>query len=186
MSQLLSCLRPLSLMRGEDIGTRLEIEQRDPESLPEPYKELLVHRFDMTHTLQNFHQDELHISVLNARHTPEKYTREVILVTDKANIPAEYGVLQVSTGSLAPEIREAVEQNRRPLGAILRSGSMEVLHHPGPWFQLRPDEAIRNALALQSDDILYGRCNRIASLLGTTIAEVVEILPSVSPAGVRA
>ena len=37
------------------------IERIDSESVPEPYKSLLVHSQDMTPTLEEFHGDTIHL-----------------------------------------------------------------------------------------------------------------------------
>ena len=40
------------------------LEQVDGETVPEPYKTLLVHRNDMTPTLEDFHGRSVHLRVL--------------------------------------------------------------------------------------------------------------------------
>ena len=40
------------------------IEQVPGESVPEPYRQLLVHQDDMTPTLEKFHGDRVHLTIV--------------------------------------------------------------------------------------------------------------------------
>jgi len=58
------------------------LTQIEGETVPEPHKTLLVHKNDMTPTLEKFHQRSIHLRVLGRRQRGNDYYREVVLLLD--------------------------------------------------------------------------------------------------------
>jgi chorismate-pyruvate lyase len=154
-----------------------EAELVTGRSVPQPYRRLLVHRRDMTSTLENFHSVQIHLRVLSRVRKQDLYRREVVLAADGTNAPVEFGVITVHLDALSPRARRLVLAARRPLGAILHLCGVVYTSRPSAFFKLRPDATISRALGVSRRTTLYGRCNELRDRDGRPIAECVEILP---------
>ena len=55
------------------------IEMIPGDAVPEPYRSLLVHKNDMTPTLETFHNSRIHLDIVSKDNRGGFYFREVIL-----------------------------------------------------------------------------------------------------------
>jgi chorismate-pyruvate lyase len=149
----------------------------DAEELPEPYKQLLVHESDMTSTLEHFHEQRIHLRVLNRRERDEAYTREVVLELDGSNTPVEFGAIKIYLASFPTVARERILEAHWPLGRILREFKIPYSSRPKAFLRLASDRLISGALQLAGTHRLYGRSNRLSDPHGNPLADIVEILP---------
>src|SRR5437667_12430177 len=72
------------------------LAQVEGESMPEPYKSLLVHSNDMTPTLEKFHQQSIHLQVLARERKGNEYFRNVILLLDGSGLHVEFGAININ------------------------------------------------------------------------------------------
>ena len=82
-----------------------QIESIDGEVVPEPCKSLLVHRDDMTPTLEAFHESTIHIRAMSRKEKNGFYFREVLLLLDGSDRPVEFGAIKIDLRRFAPEPR---------------------------------------------------------------------------------
>src|SRR6266542_3704740 len=68
----------------------------DGNAVPEPAKQLLVHRRDMTTTLAEFHGSELRVEIFQVQKRDPLYLREVFLRTITHGRVVEYGVIAIA------------------------------------------------------------------------------------------
>jgi len=171
-------LHPLSMMRRARGLSKLDFKKIQPDQVPQPYHQLLVHEGDMTSRLESFHQESVRVRRLRSSNDGKGYFREVILETDQNPAkPVEYGAIEIQLSQLPENAREAVVEGEMPLGTILIQGRIAYSCSLRGFFQVVPDDSIREAFALELPGILYGRSNRIEDRMGETIAQIVEILP---------
>jgi len=159
----------------EDIAEFLDI--LEPHQLPEPYQRLLVHRNDMTGTLERYHGQPMALRVLKKRVTADEVARQVELVGQDDGRTAEFGAIRVNLDCFEGEARNQILECRRPLGGILTEFSIEFTSRPSVYFCVRPDAGFRHSLRIPGAGRLYGRCNQLLTADGAVIADVVEILP---------
>ena len=145
--------------------------------VPEPYYSLLVHKTDMTSTLEKFHGGKLHVEVLTRELRDTEYCREVALVLDRTKKPVEFGVIKIFLDLFPPDAREEVLRGQLPLGRILTLFHISFASRPRAFLRLTSDKFIDNALQLQWPQVLYGRSNSLVDLQERPLAEIVEILP---------
>jgi chorismate-pyruvate lyase len=148
----------------------------DGETIPEPYRSLLVNHGDMTPTLEKFHNAKLHLKVLGRSQVGHAYRRQVLLLDPKER-PVEFGAIRIHLDVLLPEVQRQVLAGHRPLGGILIDNKVRHCSNPSVYFALTGDDLINNALGVTHPCTLYGRCNRLTADNGQVIAEVVEVLP---------
>ena len=95
--------------------------------MPEPYHALLVHKTDMTSTLEKFHGEALHIEVL-ARHVREnEYYREVVLVLNGSKKRVEFGAIKIILDLFPMDAQQEILREQQPLGRILSCVQDSVL-----------------------------------------------------------
>jgi hypothetical protein len=157
----------------------LEAVMVEPGDVPEPYHDLLVHEKDMTPTLTAHFGEEINLRVLQRELSGNHFRRHIVLEGAWSGRAVEYGAIRIDLDVLGEAARREVIECRTPLGAIL--GSHGIMHKscPGGFFRILSNPLIDRALALKGPQWLYGRCNCLASGTRRTIAEVVEILPSI-------
>jgi len=149
----------------------------DAGGLPEPDRELLVHDVDMTSVLERHHGTRIELRVLASEQSDGILARQVVLVSESAGQPFEFGAIEIHLDVFDPESRRRVVEGRRPLGAILRESGMVYASRPTAFIQMTSDDVVNRALNLSAPYRLFGRCNLLHTNSKTPIAEVVEILP---------
>jgi chorismate-pyruvate lyase len=155
------------------------LTQIDGEAVPEPYKGLLVHRNDMTPTLENYHRQQIHLQVLGRERKGEQYFREVVLLLDGSDLPVEFGAIKIYLDLLAPMVREEILAEQRPLGHILAAHRVQHRSQPSAFLRLASDPLINQALKLSGAQLLFGRHNDLLDGQDRVLAEIVEILPPI-------
>ncbi len=149
------------------------------EDVPEPYKTLLVHRDDMTPTLEKFHKGSIHLRVLGRRQNDNEYSREVVLLLNGANTPVEFGAIKIYLDRFPAAARTLILGEYRPLGTILRECAIAHTSRPKGFLKLASDRLIAEVLGISGAHMLYGRRNTLFDTEERPLAEIVEILPPV-------
>lgn len=165
-----------------DEAARLEVVELEGEAMPEPYRGLLVHRADMTHRLQAFVGQPLHLRPLRVHRGEDTLERRVLLVGDDDGRTVEFGAIRIHLGAFAPAARDEIGACHVPLGAILKRHAVEFRCEPRAYFRLRGSEFLHDAFELDVATTLYGRVNRIEDASGVLLADVVEVLPPLDAA----
>ncbi|MGD0812105.1 MAG: hypothetical protein ABSA83_00725 [Verrucomicrobiota bacterium] len=172
-----SDIYPLDEFYAERGAAAPVIERIEPDEVPEPYRSLLVHKADMTSTLERFHQETLHIEVLARCARENEYCRETVLVLDRSKKRVEFGAIKIFLDLFPPGARQEILREQKPLGRILILFNIPFASRPGAFLRLASDKFIDTALQLQGPQILYGRRNSLIDAQGRPLAEIVEILP---------
>ena len=146
------------------------------DEMPQPFRELLVHNRDMTPTLERFFGETIALNVLHSNRNNGVYSREVILYTGRTRRPVEYGSIDIHVDNFEPAPRERILRNEMPLGSILAHDRVEHISAPRAYFRLHSDAMMETHFEVQSAATLYGRRNRLLTLDGRTLAEIVEII----------
>jgi hypothetical protein len=157
------------------------LDRIDGEAMPEPYKSLLVHQRDMTPTLEAFHRRSIHLQTLGRRRKQDAYFREVVLRLDETNKPVEFGAIKIDLTLFTPEAREAILQERLPLGHILHAYKITHSSRPSAYLRVASDKFINDVLGMSGAHVLYGRRNTLFNPEEKPLAEIVEILPVTAP-----
>lgn len=156
------------------------IRQVRAEDIPEPYRQLLVHRDDMTPTLERFHGDVLRLRVLRSDTREIYYFREVVLSLARTGAPVEFGAIKINLSLYPPAARKLILEEREPLGRILQSCGVTHTSKPKAFFSVQSDSLIGEALGLTAPAALYGRRNTLSDPQHRPLAEIVEIIPLIT------
>jgi len=153
------------------------IARLEGDEVPEPYKQLLVHRRDMTPTLKAYYKDAIEIEVLRRDQRGDFYFREVLLVLRGSRQVVEFGAIKINLAILAPSARREILEEHTPLGDILEKNQIEHSSRPKAFLKLKSDDFIGAVFKLAEPQLLYGRRNTLSDSSDRSIAEIVEILP---------
>lgn len=156
-----------------------EITLVEPVDIPQPYREVLVHRNDMTPTLEHYFQSRIKLEVIRSVQVGLLYKREVLLRLEMNNQCVEFGAIQIHLSNFLPPHRIMILENKLPLGTILHCNHIPHISHPSAYIRVIPDSTMIEALNLGQVQPLFGRCNTLKDPEGWPLAEVVEIIPPI-------
>ncbi|MES2709788.1 MAG: hypothetical protein V4726_24535 [Verrucomicrobiota bacterium] len=145
--------------------------------MPEPARHLLVHQSDMTPRLRDFHHTVPKLTVVAAEKTGNFVMREVILSDQEDRTPIEYGAIGIHLDGLPPHVKTMIRDGVAPLGAILEAEGIPHASAPTGYFRLSADERMATLLKMPVGTVLHGRCNVLTHPDGSTLADIVEVLP---------
>lgn len=94
-------------------------EELPSELVPEKYRSLLAHDKHMTVTLEDFHQSQVSVDVLQFNRTATHYSRKIILRRISDGLPVLYGIVRLSLNFLPPHVQDEIEAQQTPLGRVL-------------------------------------------------------------------
>ena len=172
-----SLLHPLDLLcraAGRPVPWHEEVR---PESIPQPFRALLVHNRDMTSTLEHHHGGPVHLRVLNLSREGDTLHREVLLCRDRDGVPVEFGATLARLGQFEEPWLGEILASKRPLGGILNASRKPYASRPSAYLRVRADAFLRSGLGLTGEPWLYGRRNMLTTMNGDEIASILEILP---------
>jgi hypothetical protein len=172
-------LYPLNLIRSSRGISKLVFKEVEASDIPEPYSTLLVHEGDMTSRLEAYHNDEIKVRKLSSSNDGKAYFREVVLETVGSNKVTEYGAIEITLQNVDEELRSLIIEAKKPLGAILNEARIPYSSAPRAFLKVVPDNAIVEVFGSIEADYLFGRSNVISSYSGDTIAQIVEIIPTI-------
>ncbi len=92
---------------------------REPQSLPEPDRRLLVHHGHMTEALTAHHGAALRVQPYRIHHVGDMYGRRLDLFAGHDPRPVMTGIMIFNLALVAPAVREEVIAAQSPLGEIL-------------------------------------------------------------------
>jgi chorismate-pyruvate lyase len=157
------------------------VEAIDGQDVPEPYRSLLVHKRDMTPTLETFHGDRIELRVLDRHLEGDAYSRLVDLTLIGTGEVVEFGAIMIDLALFPPVAREIVLQGHVPLGTILAEYEIEHESCPQSFITLDPDAYIQQALDMEHSERLYGRRNWLVTADDRRLADILELLPPSRP-----
>ena len=149
----------------------------EPEEVPEPFRELLIHEMDMTSTLERYHGEKMILEVLADGQADGYYYREVILRGGETGRAAEFGLIEIEVSQFPEDLHEAILSGRKPLGGIMNESGMIYESQPLGYFSVARGKLPTKLCALGNGDTFYGRYNQLVRADGSCLARILEIIP---------
>jgi hypothetical protein len=154
------------------------VEEINPDDIPLPYRSLLVHRVDMTLTLERHFGGRVALRPLATFTIGPWYFRRVLLAQEYTGRPVEMGAIRIKVGAFPDRIRKQILKNDVPLGRLLRDGGVQYESRPKLFLSLTPNPEMMGVFWMREPKTLYGRRTEMIHD-GTKIGDIVEILPLV-------
>ena len=149
----------------------------EAQEMPQPARSLLCHDTDMTPTLESFFGERIHLDVLRQELQGAIVTRQVTLRLNSSDRGIEFGAIRIDLSRLSETQKQFVLEGRQPLGGILNDFEIPHESHASRFFRIKADALMIRCFALRGPRALYGRCNTLTYKDGSTLADVVEVLP---------
>jgi len=136
-----------------------------PDEIPHPQDQLLVHHAHMTEVLQKHHGRPVSVDVQEWRLDGDLYTRKIALSPAGIDKVVEWGIVQLDFRYMSQEVRDEILARGKPLGAILIAHN--VLRRIKPrWFLRFPESGpvmrlFEPPAACEPDGFAYGRIGTI-------------------------
>jgi chorismate-pyruvate lyase len=157
----------------DDLGRFEEVGEKD---MPPAYRGLLAHDEHMTEALEAFHACDLAVQVLESAVNETHYRRKVILTRKRDDAVVLFGIVRVTRALLPPEIRDAIEAERIPLGRILiRSELLRRVRLLSLW-KVEPGDDLCRIFGFAKPETCYGR----TALMYCDTVPVIELLEVVT------
>jgi chorismate-pyruvate lyase len=147
------------------------------DSVPEPYRHLLVHEHHMTVTVEAHHGGLVDVQVLDERRTESTYARKILLVLQKSRRVVQFGLMRVHLQYCSPEVRAEIVAGKTPLGRILIEHNVLRRIEPTAFLRVTPGPAMITWFGLDSPRPTYGRL----ALIHCDHKPAVELLEIVTP-----
>lgn len=144
-----------------DRSDRPVTETIPAESMPEPYRGLLVHTYHMTVTVEQFYCDAVDVRVLDARHAGDFYARKILLALRSSGRVVQFGIVQIDLSFLAPIVREEIISQKTPLGRVLIRHNVLRTVRPVEFFKATLSPAMCAWFGLTHPQPTYGRLGLI-------------------------
>lgn len=171
-------LAPLIFFYG--LGSaRPQVTFIDAHELPDEPRHLLVHDSDMTPRLREHHQSDIFLDVHAKGKIGDYYVRASVLKRLSDARGVEFGAIGIHLDLLPDEARRLVVEGKKPFGGILEEQAVPHSSHPRGYFRIIVDHRLAELLNATEGETLYGRCNELRHGSGKTLADVVEVLPTI-------
>ena len=168
-------LYPLSVFYSRNRIAGPVAHAMEPDSLPSPFRSLLVHGGEMTSALEAYTGARIAIRVLS-RHITRSYSRQVLIVRESDGCPIGIAAIRVRLSLVEPGIAAEILAEQRPFGRIMReTGSGVYGSCPEAFFEAEPNEELQGFFWQSNSRKMYGRRGALV-WNGVKIGQVVEIL----------
>ncbi len=147
----------------------------DADELSPQYQSLLAHHDHMTVTLEAWHNSLVEVHVLEEHHDHDHYSRRIVLVRQRDNVPVLFGIMQVNLAGLPDIVRLEIESQALPLGRIMiRHHLLREVEACQMW-RIQPGKELQHHMHCSADAQLFGRTARIL-VEGQPAVELLEIV----------
>lgn len=149
----------------------------DPDRIPYPEDQLLVHHDHMTEVLERHHGSPVEVTVMEEHFDGDVYTRKIALAPrDEPGKVVEWGIARLDLRYLSQPVKDEILARELPLGAVLIKHN--VLRRVKPrWFIRFPEggPTVKLFGSLPHPGPVYGRIGTIYCD-GEPAIEVLEIV----------
>jgi hypothetical protein len=155
-----------------------------PEEIPHPDDQLLVHHEHMTLALQRFHGSpvDVHVQDEHLDAAGELYTRRIFLTPHSApQTPVEWGIVRLDFRYMDDAVRDEILRKQLPLGAILIKHNVHRRIKPRFFLRFPPGGPVLRLFGAAETRAVYGRLGTIYCDDEPAI-ELLEIVTGI-PAG---
>jgi len=143
----------------------LDAEHVPSETLPQPYRRMLVHNQHMTVAMESYHGCPVAVRILDQRHDGDFYHRKIVLLKSGTETVVQFGLVRFDLSYVTQAVREEILGGQKPLGRVLIEHN--VLRHIdlGAVLRIVAGPSLARTLHMPTGGITFGRlatifCNR--------------------------
>jgi chorismate-pyruvate lyase len=132
-----------------------------PQDIPFPEDDLLVHHEHMTAVLQKHHGAEVQVHVLQEQLDGDLYSRKISLTPVGSNTVVEWGLVRLNFRYMPEDVKQEILRKETPLGAILIKHNVHRRIKPRYFLRIPQGSAIVGLFGRVNAEPLYGRLGTI-------------------------
>jgi hypothetical protein len=151
-----------------------------PENIPNPQDELLVHHQHMTVVLEKHHGKPVQVQVLEESIEGNFYRRKISLTPIGSEKVVEWGIVRLDLRYMPKNVAAEIREKRTPLGAILIKHKVHRRVKPRYFLRFPDGSAVLKLFAPEPQGLLYGRLGTIYCDNEPCI-ELLEIVVNAKP-----
>lgn len=132
-----------------------------PQNIPNPSDELLVHHGHMTIVLQRHHGSPMQVHVLEESLEGDRYTRRIALSPVGSDKIVERGIARIDLRVIPEAAKQEILAKQSPLGAILIKHNVHRRVKPRYFLRFSDGSAVLKLLGAEPGQTVYGRLGTI-------------------------
>jgi len=132
-----------------------------PENIPHPEDDLLVHHDHMTVVLERHHGHPVDVHVLDERLEGDFYRRKISLTVSGTDKVVELGVVRLDLRFMPEEVSREIREKKTPLGAILIKHKVHRRVKPRYFLRMPVGSAVLKLFETEIVEPVYGRLGTI-------------------------
>ena len=86
---------------------------------PEPYKSMLVHEHHMTVNMENYHECQVDVKIIDRHLEGEQYSRKILLTKTGTDEVVQFGIVRFNFEYVTPAVKQEILDGNIPLGRVL-------------------------------------------------------------------
>ena len=154
------------------VGT---FHQADTAKMPPDANSLLNHCEHMTVTIEDFHNSEVDVKVLEEQDTDTHYSRKILLTRKSDGGVVQFGIVRLDMSTLPQVVQDQIRQRKVPLGRILISHDVMRAVRLAKLYRIEAGEELASHFGVEPGTDIFGRtawmyCN------GKPAIELLEIV----------
>jgi hypothetical protein len=158
---------------------RINFTEVDPEEMPQPARQLLVHQKHMTKVLTGFYGRPMDLHVLDRHYDGgDLYHRKIMLTVQETDRIVEYGVVRLDFRCMSPVVKRAILEEHAPLGSILINHNVLRRVQPRWYLELPHGGGLLKWFGCPTAGPLYGRIGTIYCD-GEPAIELLEVVTGI-------
>ena len=147
-----------------------------PEAIPHPDDDLLVHHDHMTIVLQRHHGSPMRVRVIEEHLEGGIYTRKIALMPTGSDKVVEWGICRLDLRYIPEEAKKEILAKQLPLGAVLIKHDVHRRVKPRYFVRLPESSAVLKMFGAEENrEPVYGRLGTIYCD-GEPCIELLEIV----------
>lgn len=147
------------------------------EQVPQPYRDLLVHEYHMTVTVEAHHGAPVDVKVLHVNRNDDAYARMILLSLQGSGKIVQFGIMRIHFRYCDEAVRQEILAENKPLGRILIEHDVLRRIEPTAFLRITPGPVMMHWFDLKQPATTYGRL----ALIHCNEQPAVELLEIVAP-----
>jgi len=159
----------------QDIAQFGTIAATPADDMPAVARKLLDHEHHMTVTVEDYHNCEVDVQVLETLFDGQAYSRKILLTKQTDSTVVQFGIVRLHFEFLATHIQQEIMAEETPLGRILINHNVLRRVELSQLWKIQVGQDLAELFRITPNTIVYGRtawiyCN------GEPAIELLEIV----------
>ena len=154
------------------------IEATAADDMPTVARKLLDHEHHMTVTVEDHHDCEVDVQVLETLFAGQAYSRKILLTKQTDSTVVQFGIVRLNFEVLATHVQQEIVAEKTPLGRILINHNVLRRVELSQLWKIQAGQDLAELFRVTPGTIVYGR----TAWIYCNGEPAIELLEVVTPA----